>query len=150
MSAFHDQFHTALPLLTADNYRETSPSAWEYNCIAWAAGVTDAWWWPTPGRYWPADVPREETLAAFLAAFALLGYSAGASPLLEPEVEKVALYAVGQTPMHAARQLPDGTWTSKLGSGIDIQHDTLEAVAGGIYGEVVAILGRNRSRQPSA
>jgi hypothetical protein len=144
MPAFHEQFRSALPQLTAQNYRETSPSGWEYNCIAWAVGITDAWWWPTPGRYWPAEVPREETLAAFLTMISLFGYSVGASEALEPDLEKVALYATDQRPAHAARQLPNGMWTSKLGPSIDIEHTTPDAVAGGVYGEVVAILSRPR------
>jgi hypothetical protein len=118
-----------------------SPPSWEYNCIAWAAGVTDSW----SGRYWPADVPREESIAAFFAAFTTLGYALGASPHLESDVEKVALFAVDDKPMHAARQLPSGLWTSKLGPAIDIEHATPDAIAGGVYGEVVAILGRRRS-----
>jgi hypothetical protein len=144
MPAFHERVRDQLPRLTADNYRETSPATWDYNCVAWAAGVTDAWWWPTPGRYWPPNVPREESLAAFLAAFATLGYAPGDSPVSEPGVEKVALYAVGNTPTHAARQLLSGMWTSKLGPAIDIEHTTPDAVAGGAYGEVVAILSRDR------
>jgi hypothetical protein len=142
MSPFHEHFRDELPRLTPDNYRITSPASWEYNCIAHAAGVTDGWWWPSPGRYWPPEVPREETIAAFLAAFALLGYHPVAGPDLEPGVEKLALYAQGETPTHAARQLADGWWTSKLGPSIDIEHATPDAVAGGIYGEVTAFLGR--------
>jgi hypothetical protein len=130
--------------LTSDNCRETSPASWSYNCIAWAAGATDKWWWPTPGRYWPHDAPFEETIAAFLAVFASLGYSPGATPECEADIEKIALYAVGETPTHAARQLPTGMWTSKLGPSDDIEHATPEAVGGGVYGEVVAILGRKR------
>ncbi len=145
MPAFHERLRAALPRLTADNYRETSPAAWEYNCIAWAAGVSDAWWWPAPGRYWPANVPREESLTAFVAAFSTLGYTPSVSSVLEPGVEKVALYATGQTPTHAARQLPNGLWTSKLGPAIDIEHATPDAVAGGVYGEIATILGRNRT-----
>ena len=144
MPFFHERVRDLLPRLTADNYRETSPAAWEYNCIAWAAGVTDAWWWPVPGRYWPPDIPREESIAAFVATFVGLGYTPGASPELESGTEKVALYATGDTPTHAARQLASGLWTSKLGPAIDIEHTTLDAVAGGVYGEVVAILGRKR------
>jgi hypothetical protein len=128
--------------LTAENYHETSSATWEYNCVAWAAGVTDAWWWPAPGRYWPPSVPREESVAAFIAAFATLGYTPVVSWEREPGVEKVALYANGPTPTHAARQLPAGAWTSKLGPAIDIEHDTPEAVAGGDYGDVIAVLGR--------
>ena len=65
---FHEFARHVLPNLNADNYRITSPTTWEYNCIAWAVGITDAWWWPVPGRLWPPNVPREETLAAFVAA----------------------------------------------------------------------------------
>jgi len=144
MAAFHERFQAAFPRLAADNYRETSSADWEYNCIAWAAGVTNAWWWPVPGRYWPPGIPREESLAAFLAAFATFGYAPGAGPELEVDVEKVALYARGETPTHAARQLPSGVWTSKLGPSIDIEHDTPEAVAGGVYGEIVGVLSRRR------
>ncbi len=96
------------------------------------------------GRYWPPGVPREESFAAFVAALATVGYAPGDSPILEPGVEKVALYALGETPTHAARQLANGTWSSKLGPAIDIEHATPDAVAGGIYGEVVVIMVRNR------
>jgi hypothetical protein len=142
MAAFHELVRASLPRLTAENYKVTSPATWDYNCVAWAVGVTDAWWWPVPGRYWPEHVPREETLAAFLAALATRGFAPGASADLEPSVEKVALYAQGATPTHIARQLADGRWTSKLGPNIDIEHARAEDVAGGAYGEIVAILSR--------
>jgi hypothetical protein len=142
MAPFHEQVQDALPRLTADNYRVTSPATWDYNCIAWAAGVTDAWWWPIAGRYWPLGVAREESLDAFIAAFATLGYASVTTSDLEAGVEKVALYALAGVPTHAARQQLDGTWTSKLGPSLDIEHATPDAVAGGLYGEVVAILGR--------
>jgi hypothetical protein len=144
MPPFHERARHALPRLTADNYRETSPATWEYNCVAWAVGVVDAWWWPLPGHFWPEGVPREETIPAFLAAFALHGFLPHPTTDLEPDLEKVALYATSLTPTHAARQLPNGWWTSKLGPAIDIEHQTLEDVAGGAYGEVVAVLSRKR------
>jgi hypothetical protein len=142
MPAFHEQVRQSLPRLTSENYRITSTASWEYNCIAWAVSMTDAWWWPVPGRYWPPDAPREETIAAFLAVFATFGYAACASADLEPGIEKVALYAVGNTPTHAARQLTTGWWTSKLGPSIDIEHKSPEDVAGGVYGEVFALRSR--------
>jgi hypothetical protein len=43
---------------------------------------------------------------------------------------------------HAARQLSDEKRTSKLGKAEDIEHDTPEAVASGIHGEVVEITRR--------
>lgn len=44
-------------------------------------------------------------------------------------------------PTHAARQLPNGRWTSKLGFLEDIEHD-LHDVAGEAYGTVVVLLKR--------
>jgi hypothetical protein len=128
--------------LAADNYRISSPATWDYNCVAWAAGVTDAWWWPLPGRYWPPEVSREETVEAFVAAFATLGYVPVAEDKPDPGIERIALYARAGVPLHAARQLADGWWTSKLGPSVDIEHATADAVGGGEYGEVLVILGR--------
>jgi hypothetical protein len=142
MPSFHERVRHALPRLTADNYRVTSPSSWEYNCIAWAAGFTDKWWWPAPGRYWPDGVPREETIAAFISAFATLGFRVVADAQLEAGLGKIVLYGKDGIATHAARQLATGSWTSKLGPSIDIEHLTPESVAGGEYGDAVAILGR--------
>jgi hypothetical protein len=142
MLAFHERHRADLPRLTPENYWATSPADWGYNCIAWAAGIVDAWWWPAPGRYWPPSVPRVESVEAFIAAFATLGYVPGSTADLEADVEKVALYALLDTPTHAARQLASGMWTSKLGPAIDIDHTVPDAVAGEADGEVVAILAR--------
>ncbi|MCI0637958.1 MAG: hypothetical protein L0Y72_23715 [Gemmataceae bacterium] len=38
-------------------------------------------------------------------------------------------------PTHAARQLPTGRWSSKLGPSEDIEHD-LHALEGEIYGTI--------------
>jgi hypothetical protein len=46
---------------------------------------------------------------------------------------------------HAARQLPDGQWTSKLGKYVDIEHSAPEDVAGGVYGEVMQFMKRLKS-----
>jgi hypothetical protein len=64
------------PNLAATPYTVTSPADSIYNCIAWAAGLTDDWWWPDPMGVssWPAGVRREETLIAFLEAFQSLGF----------------------------------------------------------------------------
>jgi hypothetical protein len=142
MPPLHEVLRAALPRLTADNYRVSSPATWEYNCDAWGAGVTDAWWWPLPGRYWPSGVPREETVDAFVAAFATVGYGPLTGQEPEPGVERIALYTRGGVPLHVARQLSSGWWTSKLGPSVDIEHATAEAVGGGEYGEVVLILDR--------
>jgi hypothetical protein len=56
-------------------------------------------------------------------------------------MEKVALYATDEGPAHAARQLSNGRWTSKLGRDEDIEHE-LEGLAGSHYGAVVQFLQR--------
>ena len=133
-----------LPGLTPDNHRETSPKDSKYNCIAWAAGDTENWW--QPGVYWrPADWPANDCgLGTLEAAFQLLGYQdCGMDWSLVPGFTKVALYGTGSSLYtHAARQLLSGKWTSKLGSKEDIEHDTPDVVANGVYGEVMQIMKR--------
>lgn len=143
-----DQVLSALrqgfPALNSTNCRPTSPYDEGYNCIAWAAGDTDYWWWPDAmgQAYWPPDVPREETIEAFVQAYGLQGYSQRSDTTLDPSKQKVAIYADRNgTPKHAARQLSDGWWTSKLGKQIDIEHE-FAALDGPAYGTVVVILER--------
>jgi hypothetical protein len=138
-----------LPNLTSTNHVVTSPFKARYNCIAWAAGNDTRWWWPVGRYYWPPNVPRVETLDAFIAAFATLGFVECADALLEANFEKIAIYAVpgpggAFTPTHGARQLPDGKWTSKLGPFEDITHDTLDDVNCFDYGFAVKFMKRPR------
>jgi hypothetical protein len=132
----------AFPTL-ASGYRITSPTTSDYNCIAWAAGETDRWWWPdTAGvAYWPSTAPREETIAAFQKAFSTLGYEIASDRQHVSGSEKVALMAKAGKPTHMCRQLPNGRWTSKLGQSEDIEHE-LDALVGLIYGDVHCILQR--------
>jgi hypothetical protein len=44
-------------------------------------------------------------------------------------------------PKHAARQLPNGRWTSKLGVSEDIEH-ALHDLTGLIYGSVALVFKR--------
>src|SRR5437867_7486844 len=102
-------FASVFPNLPTAGFTITSPPNRDYNCVAWAAGDASQWWWPVlaPGNdaaFWPPGVPQEETLAAFVAAFAGLGYIPCESDNLEPGVEKVAIFAgPGGIPTHAAR-----------------------------------------------
>ena len=74
-------------------------------------------------------MPREPTVDAFIAAFQTLGYEPCADGAAEPGCEKIAIYTLNGKPTHAARQLPSGRWTSKLGKLVDIEHPTAESVA---------------------
>ena len=133
------------PNLVKDGYDIESSRDPGYNCIAWAAGNNTRWWWPVGlgGYYWPRHAPAVETVDSFIVAFERDGYSVCETADLEPGYEKIAIYAdPSGVPTHAARQLPSGLWTSKLGSSYDIEHATLEGLEGNIYGEARAILRR--------
>lgn len=131
-----------------DDYQITSAATPSYNCIAWAAGKTDNWWWPPGGfngYYWPTGAPLESTLENFTEAFRGLGYDVCDSDEFEPGVEKVAIYVDADgMPTHAARQLESGAWTSKLGKAEDIEHRALANLESGLYGTVVRIMKRPR------
>jgi hypothetical protein len=142
------QLIRSFPRLVEEEFSETSPATPRYNCLAWAAGQTDQWWWPDRfgAYYWPEAAPRAETIESFIQAFQVLGYVACDDGGLEPGHEKVALYVLDGKPTHAARQLPDGAWTSKLGQQIDIAH-TVWALEGPAYGQIAVFLKR---RLPTA
>ena len=104
------------------------------------------WWWPAGTDYWPPGVKREETIPAFVKAFATQGYVRCKNGNLEEGFEKIAIFAVrvdGKlVPEHAARQLSDGRWASKMGSDEDIEHISVTDVSGPEYGKPVCFLRR--------
>lgn len=131
------------PNLAAEGYRITSPSTAIYNCFAWAANEDWCWWWPDIDFYWPKNAPYEETLDAFIQAYRTLGYEPCDNADLETGFEKVALYAdTNNLPTYAAKQLPTGLWSSKIGRGEDIEHATLNSLSGSLYGRVAQTLKR--------
>jgi hypothetical protein len=141
------------PKLRREDYHVTSEEDWTYNCIAYAAGRSDAPWWPieedTEGVVWPEGLAREETLACFILAFQTLRYVPCESSALEEGVEKIAIFVnTDGTPAHAAKQLPSGAWTSKLGDWEDIEHKTLANLEGDeispAYGRAIQIMKRER------
>lgn len=135
----------AFPGLSEHGYAATSPPDSHYNCIAWAAGDARNWWWPSQDarkEFWPIGIVRERTLDVFVAAFATLGYEVCGDEGLEPGFEKIALFTDAKDrPTHAARQLVNGRWSSKLGKAEDIEHD-LHALEGTTYGKVARIMKR--------
>ena len=133
------------PRLTDDNHRITSPETSDYNCFAWAAGDAQNWW--QPGVYWPTEATQDDYgIAALSQLFQEMGYEPCEGEALEPRFEKVVLYSSARFYTHAARQLSTGKWTSKLGRTEDIEHDTPEDVAGGVYGDVAQFMKRPVSK----
>jgi len=138
---------TRFPNLKATDYEVTSLPDRNYNCFAWAANDVVRWWEPiqSPGCYWPDNVPLSYSVETYVSAYQGLGFSLCESPDIEPGSEKLALYVKDNLPCHAARQLPDGQWTSKLGTGHDIRHSALASLEGDEYGTVDIILKRPHS-----
>lgn len=129
--------------LIDSGYTVTSPETTEYNCIAWAANDSEAWWEPDPLylSFWPAGVPRIYSLDAYIKAYETIGYAVCHGSDYENGFEKIALYVdLNGKPTHAARQLTSGDWTSKLGSLEDIEHKTLDSLSE--YGTVAVIMKR--------
>ena len=144
-----DEFENVRP----DNFicrsdRTCDLPCWGYNCIAWAAGRKDKWWWPIEGdpcAFWPIPIDRADpvTLKQFIKAFESEGFSVCKDGRFENGFEKVAIYVdTNDEPTHAARMLPSGLWTSKMGRGEDIDHQTPQVLEGKQYGRVKAFLKR--------
>src|SRR5216684_5426535 len=122
--------------LAPNSYELSSPKARRYNCIAWASkDITRKWdcfVFPLPPAYhWPKNAIFGDDLNAFVSVFIVQGYELCPDGLLEDGYEKVVLYVdnFGEW-QHAARQLVDGRWTSKMGDAEDITHQSPDDLGG--------------------
>jgi hypothetical protein len=88
----------------------------------------------------------EDTIEGWISAYRTLGYTPSTSANLEPGLEKIAIFADHDFPLHVARQLPNGFWTSKLGPQEDVEHE-LTGLEGDEYGRVVTLLARPRQQK---
>ena len=137
------EIENAFPNLAGSGYEITSQSSDDYNCIAWAVGITGRRWdCDSPRSYWPPSLPRNQEVATLIRLFAGQGYTVCDDDAKEPGYEKIAIYAIAGTFFHVAKQLSDGRWSSNLGSREDITHPTSATLAGGIYGNVHCIMRR--------
>ena len=133
---------TSYPGLVRDGYEVTSPRTIDYNCIAWALGDDTRWWEDAPGPYyWPG--PPGDTVEVLTTVFEDRDYEKCADGSLEDGYEKIAIYSAGGgIYTHAARQLSDGLWTSKIGNWEDITHDDPKSLESPSYGIVVLYMRR--------
>jgi hypothetical protein len=139
-----EDIEKAFPGLMHVPYQVTSEFDERYNCIAHAAGDNRNWWQPDEYSFdfWPI-LEREPVLTCYQAAYRSLGFEICENAEHETGYEKIAIYVDRYgAPSHAARQLPSGTWTSKLGSWEDIEHPDLQCLEGQAYGRVAAIMRR--------
>lgn len=77
-----------------------------------------------------------------MEAFGAVGYEPCDDGSLEEGKEKVALYKKRNKVSHAARQMDNGMWTSKIGKRVDIEHTSPQSLEGIEYGEVAGFLVR--------
>jgi hypothetical protein len=126
-------------------FQVLGPATMNYNCIAWAVGVTNQWVWPIkPGK--------EPSVADFDVLFGKHGYRRvkGLNFDLKTGTQKIVLYGKrkGQTwePTHVARQLFDGSWSSKLGNLPLVRHLEPSDLDGGVYGVPIAVYVRSRTK----
>ena len=119
------------PNLTNEYFDIIDPGPDVYNCIAYAAGDPSQPWSDAPEDYWPPQVPRTPTIRGLENLFKWLGFKKCHNLRLEPGHQKVALYASKNLWTHAALQMQNGCWRSKLGKkGPLIEHQTPHGVAG--------------------
>lgn len=113
----------------------------QYNCFAWSVGKTNHYFFPD----------NYASMHQFYRGQRFTGYRSAAPRLLNPRYYvNVAVYGhlnpeTGRMVYtHAARQNPNGTWTSKLGELGLIGHGRVGDLAGGNWGGVVAYYWRRR------
>ena len=141
----------AFPGLRYDGgFSITSPEDADYNCIAWAFGRKDCWMWPDEERdgvdVWPQGCEGDASIRTFIDAYRKQGYDVCDDDSYVTGTEKIALYAYPDSEecTHAARQLTNGMWTSKLGPSFDISHGSPYTIQGRLYGQVVCIMQRKK------
>lgn len=133
------------PNTTIDPFVITSPQTSSYNCIAWAFGDNTKWYWPDPDEmyFWPENIPRTIEVSSFIELYKLKGYEVCISTSQEIGNEKIAIFLGNDgLPTHAARQLENGLWTSKLGCEYDIQH-TIYSMNNSVYGNASVFMSRS-------
>lgn len=139
--------HQNFPNTLNEPFLITSPETGNYNCIAWAANINDVKYWPDPyGHYfWPDHIPLEESLEAFIELYKTFGYEICDNGDFEDGHIKIAIFTNNNVPKHAARQINENEWTSKLGDSFDVRH-TLKSMEGGTYGNVAQYMKKKVSR----
>ena len=135
------------PKLTTANHRITSKRDIYYNCVAWAMDENHRWWQPHQGYYWPGQLlptTEEPSVEDIQSVFEMFGYEpCGMMTKPEDGYQKIAIYSAGDRFTHVAKLLGNGWWASKLGDLEDIEHSSLHALEGGIYGLVARIMRRS-------
>jgi hypothetical protein len=122
-----DDLYAQYPSLREAEHNITSIANDEYNCVAWVPKELDRWY--EPGIYWPKGIPEpddERDLCCYVALFESWDFEPCDDAAYEPGFLKVALYEHQGVFKHVAKQLRDGTWSSKAGVLHDFRHHALD------------------------
>lgn len=117
------------------NFRLTSPSTFEYNCIAHAMGMNDRWvdHLDIPWHWWP-PVAKGDSVNHLKLAFEYFGFEeCGTDDDIDDRYDKIVIYQNSDEWTHAARVSEKGVYHSKFGASYDGFHscgDVLEALYG--------------------
>jgi hypothetical protein len=137
---------TSFPRLGAA-YEVLGKATPAYNCVAWALGRDDRW-------IWPAAQGHAAGFDDFDALFRTHGYRRLSALNYDRAAgyDKLVLYAKRNgsgalEPTHSARQLADGSWSSKLGKLPLIRHLHPDDIDGGTYGQAHAVYVRRRATE---
>lgn len=148
------------PLLINDKVFKIEDNSPNYNCIAWAAVVTDCWWDKLPMdkrpsyRHidgvkfdWPFNVPDEFSTRVLIEIFENIKFVICATGDYEEGFKKVVIYELNGEATHMARQITwgedRGAWTSKLGASFRISHESPKSLEGNIYGYAVLYMKKS-------
>ena len=137
----------SFPNLSGENFQIVGVCTEQYNCIAYAAGDTTRRWWPNGIDYWPSWATGNNRMESLMEALAGLGYEKCADGKVEDGYQKIVLYGFQGSFEHAAVQMPNGRWHSKMGQGPQIEHHSPESLSGGPYGD--AMIYMRRSADPT-
>ena len=132
----------AFPNLSNEEFEIVEQPSEDYNCIAYAADDVSQPWDYNANHYWPPWATRDSRIESLREVFSGLGYEQCDNADLEDGYLKVALYESQGESKHAAAQMPNGAWRSKMGEGPLIEHRSPESLSGGIYGEVYCLMRR--------
>jgi hypothetical protein len=105
--------------------------------LAFALDRQDDFLSSAPVRGYLPDTGDWESIDNWSSVVRKHGFEDCADDSFETGFQKVALYATSDGVKHAAKQQKNGMWASKLGSGVDIEHQHLDALEGEFYGTPV-------------
>lgn len=131
------------PLKNDVNFKLLSDFSFQYNCIAFAMGMTDRWvdhsniawhWWP--------PVEKGESVDHLIKAFQYFGFEeCGLDDNIDDLYDKIAIYHVKKRWTHAARIVANGIYHSKFGESFDGRHSSGNVLQAQ-YGNVCMIMRR--------